>query len=128
MSRGSEPQVICQPQNAPVVNQECFWSTHWHFGVKVVNKQGEEVSLRFEQGDLEETHTHSDNSVLHWHRLIPVDPETQEVTDWSELMVREIPEDLGLSLEGEPRFIVNGQEVAPDYILKNHDEVEVRYE
>lgn len=128
MSQGSDPQIICQPQSAPPQEQQCFWTAHWHFDIRVVDRQGQKVKLSFEQGGLEETHTHSDRNTLHWHRLIPADPETKEVTDWSELMVREIPEDLGLNFGGEHRFFVNGEEVPGDYILKDGDSVEIRYE
>jgi len=122
-----KPAVICKPQNAPPEQQECFWTAHIHATVRVF-KNGAEIPVRFEEGKLEGQHTHSEPNKLHWHGLIPVDPRTKEVADWSVLEVQGIIADFGLSQEGTPRFIVNGEEVALFYVWKDGDTIEIRYE
>ena len=119
-AQSEKPLVICQPQ-------ECFWTAHIHATVRVF-KGSKEISVRFEQGKLEGQHTHSELNKLHWHGLIPVDPKTKEVTDWSALEVRQFVAHINLSQEGTPKFIVNGQEVDPSYIWKDGDTIEIRYE
>lgn len=121
--QSEKPLVICQPQNAPPQNQKCFWTTHIHATVKVFMK-GIEVPLGFEEGVLEGSHTHAEPNKIHWHGLIPVDPKTKEVKDWSALEVQKlIP-----PRETKPKFIVNGQEVKTSYIWKDGDTIEIRYE
>lgn len=120
-----KPRIVCKTQN------QCFWTAHIHAIVKVF-KGGQQVQLNFEQGKLEEEHTHSERDKLHWHGLIPVDPTTnsgqvQEVKDWAALQVKNLPKDLGLTIQGEPKFIVNGQEVSPDYIWKDGDEIQINF-
>lgn len=122
-----KPTVICKPQNAPPEQQECFWTAHIHATVRVF-RGGTEIPVGFEEGELEGQHTHSEPNKLHWHGLIPVDPKTKEVTDWSALEVQRIVVDFGLSQEETPKFIVNGQEVDPSYIWKDGDTIEIRYE
>lgn len=126
-AESEKPAVICNSQNAPLENQQCFWTAHIHANVKVF-KNGEAVAVRFEQGELEGEHTHSESNKLHWHGLIPVDPQTKEVRDWSSLRVDAIPKDLKLQLEGQPKFIVNGKEADPSYIWQDGDMIEIRYE
>lgn len=122
-----KPAVICKPQNAPPESQECLWTAHIHAEVKVF-KNGNEIPVRFEQGELEGQHTHSEPNKLHWHGLIPVDPKTKEVTDWSALAVQKVVTDFKLSQEGAPKFIANNKEVDPSYIWKDGDSIEIRYE
>lgn len=126
-AESEKPAVICKPQNAPPENQQCFWTAHIHAEVKVL-KNGETVAVLFEQGELEEEHTHSEPNKLHWHGLIPVDPKTKKVKDWSSLRIDTIPKDLKLQLEGQPKFIVNNKEVDPSYIWRDGDMIEIRYE
>lgn len=118
--KSEKPTIVCK-------EDECFWTAHMHATVKIFDK-GEQVNLTFEQGKLEEEHTHSDQGKLHWHGLIPVDPGNREVKDWSALKVENLPKDLGLKISGEPKFIVNGKEVKADYIWKDGDNIEIRYE
>lgn len=122
-----KPAVICKPQNALPENQQCFWTAHIHAEVKVF-KNSEVVAIRFEQGELEKEHTHSELNKLHWHGLVAVDPRTREVKDWSSLRVDAIPKDLKLQIEGQPKFIVNSKEVDPSYIWQDGDMIEIRYE
>ncbi len=84
--------------------------------------------MKFEEGELEGQHTHSEPNKLHWHGLIPVDPKTKEVTDWSALEVQKIVTDFKLSRGRTPKFIVNGKEVPSTYIWKDGDVIEIRYE
>lgn len=114
------PLVICQPSG------DCLWTAHLHAAVRVF--QGDrEVPLRFEQGDLAAEHTHSNPQTLHWHGLLPADPATKEVTDWSALAVNRLPENLKLSLSGTPTFLVNGQTVDPATVWKDGETIEIRY-
>jgi hypothetical protein len=126
-AESEKPAVICKPQNAPPEDQKCFWTAHIHATVRVF-KNGTELPVRFEEGELEGQHTHSEANKLHWHGLIPVDPKTKDVTDWSALEIKKIVTDFKLSQEGTPKFIVNGKEVDPLYIWKDGDNIEIRYE
>lgn len=124
----SEKQlVICQPQNAPLEQQKCNWTAHVHATVRLFSK-GKEIPVKFEEGELEGQHTHSETNKLHWHGLIPVNPKTKEVTDWSALQVQKIVTDFKLSQEGASKFIVNDKEVEPSYIWQDGDHIEIRYE
>lgn len=126
-AQSEKPIVICQPQNAPPEQQTCNWTAHIHAMVRVF-KQGKEIPVRFEEGELKGQHTHSEPNKLHWHGLIPVDPKTKEVTDWSSLEVQKIITDFKLSQERAPKFIVNGKEVKPSYIWQDGDAIEIHYE
>lgn len=123
-AQSEKPIVICNPPNAPPEQQKCNWSAHVHATVRVFMK-GEEVLLGFEEGGLEGSHTHAEQNKIHWHGLIPVDPKTKEVTDWSALRVSNLA--LG-PREGNRKFIVNGKGVEPSYIWKDGDTIEIRYE
>lgn len=118
-----KPKIVCKPIRQ--AQGECFWTAHIHATIKVF-KNGKPVELNFEQGKLEEEHTHSELDKLHWHGLIPID-ENKNVKDWSILKVGNIPKDLGLNIGGEPKFIVNSKEVNVDYIWQDGDHIEIRY-
>ncbi len=126
-AQSEKPIVICNPQNVPPEQQKCLWTAHVHAMVRVF-KNGKEIPIKFEEGKLEGQHTHSEPNKLHWHGLIPVDPKTKEVTDWSALEVRKIIIDFKVSQGGTPKFIINGKEVEPSYIWKDGDNIEIRYE
>ena len=126
-AQSEKPLVICQPQNAPLEQQKCFWTAHIHATVKIF-KRGQEVSVSFEEGELEGQHTHSEPNKLHWHGLIPVDPQTKVVSDWSSLEVGKISKDFKLPMEDAPKFTVNGKEVDPFYVWQDGDIIEIRYE
>ena len=122
-AESEKPIAICKPQNAPPERRECFWTAHIHATVKMFMK-GEGVPLGFEEGVLEGSHTHAESDKIHWHGLIPVDPKTKEVSDWSALEVQKlIP-----PRETTPKFIVNNKEVAPSYTWQDGDTIEIRYE
>lgn len=122
-----KPAVVCRPQNAPPEKQECFWTAHIHAEVGVL-RSGKEVPVQFEQGELEEEHTHSEPNKIHWHGLIPVNPADKTIKDWSALRVDNLPKDLNLSFKETPNFIVNGNKVQPSYIWQDGDKIEIRYE
>ncbi len=126
-AESEKPIVICKPQNAPPEQQECLWTAHIHATVKVF-KNGKEIPVKFEEGKLEGQHTHSEPNKLHWHGLIPVDPKTKEMTDWSALQIQKIIIDFNISQEGTPKFIVNSKAVEPSYIWQDGDTIEIRYE
>ena len=119
--------VICNPPDAPPKQQKCNWTAHIHATVRVF-KNASEIPVRFEEGELEGQHTHSEPNKLHWHGLIPVDPKTKKVTDWSPLEVQKIVTDFKLAQEGTSKFIVNGKKVEPSYIWKDGDTIEIHYE
>lgn len=124
--QSEKPLVICQPQNVPPEKQKCFWTAHIHADVKVF-QDNKEIPLSFEGGELERVHTHAEEDKLHWHGLIPVDPKTKEVTDWSALSSERLLKDLGLSIEDGPQIIVNGKEVDLSHTWKDGDIIEIRY-
>lgn len=126
-AQSEKPIVICNPPNASPEQQKCNWTAHVHATVKVF-KQGKEVPVSFEEGELEGQHTHSEPNKLHWHGLIPVDSKTKVVSDWSLLEVGRIPKDFKLAVEGASKFVVNGKEVDPSYIWQDGDTIEIRYE
>jgi len=125
--KSEKPAVVCRPQNAPPVKQECFWTAHIHAHVEVY-ENGKRIPLKFEQGKLEGSHTHSENDKIHWHGLIPVDPITKEIKDWSALEVKNLAKDLNLPERNFVKFIVNNQSVDPSYIWKDGDHIEIHYE
>lgn len=125
--QSEQPLVICNPPSVPPEQQTCYWTAHIHFTLKVLG-EAREIPLGFELGDLRAMHTHAEKETVHWHGLIPVNPKTKEVTDWSILRVEKIPGDLKVSTEGTPRFIVNSKEVEPSYTWKDGDSIEIHYE
>lgn len=123
-AESEKPLVICNPPDAAPEQQKCNWTAHVHATVMVFMK-GEKISLGFEQGNLEGGHTHAEPSKIHWHGLIPVDPKTKEVIDWSALEVSNLA--LGPK-EVNRKFIVNGKEVEPSYVWQDGDNIEIHYE
>lgn len=126
-AQSEKPIVICNPPNVSPEQQTCNWTAHIHATVKLFSG-GKEIPVKFEEGVLEGQHTHSETNKLHWHGLIPVDPKTKEVTDWSALEVQKIITDFNLSQGGTPKFIVNGKEVESSYIWQDGDTIEIHYE
>jgi hypothetical protein len=112
--------VVCRGES------ECFWTAHIHATVGVFQVETK-IPVRFEQGELEGQHTHSESNTLHWHGLIPVDPKTKEVTDWSQLTILQLLKDLDLSIEDGPKIIVNGKGVDLSYVWEDGDTIEIRY-
>lgn len=125
--QSEKPLVICNPPNMPPEQQKCNWTAHIHATVRLFNK-GKEIPVKFEEGELGGQHTHSEPNKLHWHGLIPVDPKTKEVTNWSALRVQKIVTDFKPSQGGTPKFIVNGKEVEPSYVWRDGDTIEIHYE
>lgn len=122
-TQSEKPLVICNPSNVPPEQQTCNWTAHIHATVKIFMKS-EQASLGFEQGNLEGAHSHAEPNKIHWHGLIPVDPKTKEVTDWSALELSKLA--LG-GRETKPKFIVNAKETDPSYIWQDGDTIEIHY-
>jgi hypothetical protein len=125
--QSEKPMVICSNQNASPDQQKCHWTAHIHAQVKIFHK-GKEVSIGYEQGDLQKGHTHAKKNKLHWHGLLPVDPTTKQIIDSSEFRIEKIPNDLNIQLSGKRRFVVNGKEKDGSYEWKDGDIVEIYYE
>lgn len=125
--RSEKPIVICIPHDVPIQNQKCFWTAHIHAMVKVF-KNNKEEPIGYEQGNLEDVHTHAEKNKLHWHGLIAVDKKTREVQDWSIFRIDNIPKNLGISIQENPRFKVNGQQQDGSYIWHDGDNIEIYYE
>jgi len=125
-AESENPLTICQPQNASPEQQNCYWTAHIHATIKIT-KSGGKVQIEFEQGELEEGHTHAEENKLHWHGLLSVDSQTKEVIDWSPLYVSKILDNLGILIEGYPKYILNGEEVNSDYIWQDGDVIEIQY-
>lgn len=94
--RSESPIVFCVPPKAPPENQECFFTTHIHYNITLI-ENGSEKTLPFEKGPLERFHTHFEKNKAHWHSLMPVNPETKEFLET--LTLTDVLKDLNLSLE-----------------------------
>ncbi len=139
-------QAQGKPKNPPPDQQKCFFTAHWHtqFDVKICD---ETKLLPYETGDLVKLHTHVETDKVHWHGLLPVDPKTKEVTDYSDLQLRNVFAQLKVPVTeneaygykngdqcpngrtGEVKVLVNDQEQKDfmNYTLKNHDKVSIRF-
>lgn len=95
--RSESPIVFCVPPQAPPENQECFFTTHVHYHITLI-ENGSEKSLPFEKGALERFHTHFEKNKVHWHSLMPVEPETKKFLET--LTLTDVLKDLNLPLEG----------------------------
>ena len=76
--RAKNPITFCPSE------QECFFTTHIHVNLDI-SVFGIENTLNFENGPLESFHTHSQRNKLHWHGLLPVDPETRQAKEFPTL-------------------------------------------
>lgn len=124
--QSEKPIIICNP-DAPIDQQQCYWTAHIHITVRVFH-QGKELPIGYEQGNLQKGHTHAAKNLLHWHGLLPVNPSTKQILDSSVFRVDKIPTDLHIQLPGKPRFIVNGKEKEGSYEWNDGDTVEIYYE
>ncbi len=134
--------TFCQPEDAPPEQQRCYFTAHWHtfFDVKIC---GQPRVLPFETGDLLRLHTHVETNKVHWHGLLPVDPFTKQITDFSGLRLRNVFEELKIPVanggiygfkdgdrcpDGRPgrwRILVNDEEASEgmNYVLKDKDRI-----
>lgn len=124
-----KPVVFCIPENSPPDKQECYYTAHDHFQLSVF-LGGKEQNIKFEEGDLEEGHTHAQKNKIHWHSTLPVDPLTKQVNNWSEHSVSAALQELGFVYpDKRATLIVNGQveEKGLNYIWEDGDVIEVRF-
>jgi len=125
-----KPITTCQPENAPVEQQKCYYTAHSHFTLSL-QVNGQKQDLHFEKGDLQKSHTHAEKNKIHWHTTIPVDPQTKQVTDYSQLKLKAVFDELKIDYQGKKvTVLVSGQEKQEglDYIWQDGDSVEVRIE
>lgn len=144
--KSEEALTFCQPENASPKQQKCFFTAHWHtqFDVKICD---ETKLLPYEKGDLVKLHTHVETDKVHWHGLLPVDPKRKEITDYSDLKLRNVFAQLKVpvseneaygykngetcpnSRTGEVKVLVNDKEQKDfmNYRLKNNDKVSIRF-
>ena len=138
--------TFCQPENAPPDQQKCYFTAHWHinFDVKICD---ETKLLAYETGDLKELHTHVETDKVHWHGLLPVDPKTKEITDYSSLQLKSVLAQLKAPITEDEAYGYKNGDACPngiisevkvlvddkeekdfmDYTLKNNDKVTVRF-
>lgn len=141
-----EALTFCQPENASPDQQKCYFTAHWHFhfDAKICD---ETKLLPYETADLLKLHTHVETDKVHFHGLLPVDPKTKEITDYSDLKLRNVFAQLKVPVKenevygykdgdtcpngrtGELKVLVNGEEQKDfmNYILKNSDKVTIRF-
>ncbi|MBI3289977.1 hypothetical protein HYZ78_01115 [Candidatus Microgenomates bacterium] len=118
-----KPITTCQAD-------KCFYTAHLHFNLEVFTS-GQKQKLPFEKGDLEVSHTHAEEDLIHWHATLPVDPQTQQVTDWSALKLKVILDEFGINYQDKKvTVLVNGQERTEglEYIWQDGNKMEVRIE
>lgn len=117
--RAENPIVFCQPPDVPPEEKECFFTTHIHYYL-IVDIFGELQTLGFESGLLQSFHTHSEKNKLHWHTLLPADPETKEPKQLPTLqnLLDDVSKTLNLA-EKELEVFVDGKKIddPQDYIL-----------
>lgn len=122
--RSESPIVFCVPPQAQPENQECFFTTHVHYHITLI-ENGTEKTLPFENGPLERFHTHFEKNKVHWHSLMPVDPETKEHLET--LALADVLKDLNLPFE---RAVVEVQgEIVADpenFILDLREEPHIK--
>lgn len=145
--KSDEGIVFCQPENAPIEKQKCFFTAHGHihFDIEVC---GQKKILPFETGDLQKLHTHIETNKVHWHALLPVDKSTRNITDYSDLKLSSLFKELKISFTnegiydvkngnkcpngkiGKLRVFVNGDEKEDytNYIVKDKDKITIKFE
>ncbi len=138
--------TFCQPENAPQDQQKCYFTAHWHVhaDIKVCN---ETKLLPYETGDLGKLHTHVETNKIHWHGLLPVDPVTKKITDYSQMKMSNLFLELKVPVAadriydfkngatcpdgriGNLKVSVNGQEQKDflNYILKDGDHISIEF-
>jgi hypothetical protein len=138
--------IFCQPENAPPAEQKCYFTMHWHVHADI--KVCDETKIfPYETGDLETLHTHVETNKIHWHGLLPVDPVTRAVTDYSQMKMSILFSELKVPISnngiydfkngdscpngriGNLKVSVNGQEQKDflNYILKDGDHISIEF-
>lgn len=144
--RSDKGITFCQPENALPEQQKCFFTAHWHVhaDIKICN---ETKVLSYETGDLQKLHTHVETGKIHFHGLLPVDPVTRAVTDYSQMKMSNLFSELKVPISnngiydfkngdscpngriGILKASVNGQEQKDflNYILKDGDHISIEF-
>lgn len=138
--------VFCQPENAPVEQQKCFFTAHWHFHFDI-EVCGQKKILPFEKGDLQKLHNHVEKNKVHWHGLLPANPKTKNITDFSDVKLSNVFKELSVPITsnsiydfkngdkcpdgatGSLKFFVNNEEKKDfmNYILKDKDKITIEF-
>jgi len=138
--------VFCQPENAPIERQKCFFTAHWHFHFDM-NVCGQKKILLFETGDLQKLHTHVEKNKVHWHGVLPADQKTKNITDFSDLKLSNVFKQLNIPITSNSiynfksggtcpdgktatlKVFVNNEQKKDfmDYILKDKDKIAIEF-
>ena len=138
--------IFCQPENAPPAEQKCHFTMHWHLHADI-NVCDEAKIFPYETGDLQKLHTHVETNKVHWHGLLPVEPVTRAVTDYSQMKMSNLLSELKVPISnngiydfkngdscpngriGNLKVSVNGQEQKDflNYILKHGDHISIDF-
>ncbi len=70
-----EGVVVC-------ANGKCFWSAHIHVYLPI-QICGEKYILSKFKGPINDSHTHGDENIIHWHNKIPFDAEKKQFLESS---------------------------------------------
>lgn len=127
---GGERGVESEKLITTCQGDKCFYTAHLHFNLEVF-LNGQKQKLPFEKGNLENSHTHAQENLIHWHATLPADPQTQQVTDWSLLKLKAVLDEFGINYQDkEVIVLINGEEENEglEYIWQEGDKVEVRIE
>ena len=116
-SRGAATEgiVVCNP-NDPT---DCTWQAHIHALIVPV-VCGEEIRFGTEVGLLNQSHTHEERNVLHWHDRLPYDSTQSKILDTTPLRLDNSFNSIGFSVDtskcsGELKVFVNEE----NYWTKN---------
>jgi hypothetical protein len=66
--------ITCPSEN------DCFWTAHVH-GYIPIQICGADFRLPIEVGRLDDSHTHEEKNIVHWHDKLPYDPEAKAITN-----------------------------------------------
>lgn len=116
--RSESPITFCLNE------EECFFTTHIHYHITLI-ENGREKTLTFEKGPLERFHTHFEKNKVHWHGLLPVNPEGKEFLE--QLTLSDMLKDLELPIE---RVVVEiHDEIIPnpeEFVLDLREEFHIK--
>lgn len=122
-----KPITTCQPENVPPEKQKCYWTAHIHMTL-TLTANGQKQDLSFEEGELQEGHTHAEKDKIHWHATLPVDPKTKQVTDYSSLKLKVVLDEFKTDYQDKKvTVVVNGETKLEglDYIWQDGDRIDI---
>ncbi|MBS3059899.1 MAG: hypothetical protein J4432_00110 [DPANN group archaeon] len=103
-------------ENIPVVvcaEGTCYMTMHIHSEI-TARVCGEAFAFGLETGELNESHTHKESGVVHWHDRLEVNPETQVPYDWGTLRLVNFFENLGLTFNSTTFDGYSNGDACPD--------------